>query len=301
MSTASSAKIHDLGYKRYEGPRSPQAQRYRSIVKNVPLSAWSGFWRMKAWVISGVITIVVLGAFIYFAGNTTFGLFVRTSGAPVTMGEAFLPYSFQFLRWISFALTLSVVASIVANDLRTGAFEFYFSRPVRPIDYVMGKLGGAIVVVAPVLLLMPLLLTIFRVALIGPDQIVSSLILIPKMILVGTIATIAYAAVPLAFSAVASRSRYTLPAWAAFYIIVGWTLVFIGMRTGIPALTALHLPTAVDGIAFALFDVTFRFQDGNASPPMWAALVTLTGYVLLSLAVVYWRVRTAERAGMGGG
>lgn len=271
---APGAVIYDLGYKRYEGTRRSQASRYRIMVRYTVSSAWKGFWRMKAWVFTAALTAFVIGTIMYVGGNQIFPLFGRDSER-VTVGEALLPYSFHFFRWSAFALSLSVVSALVARDLRSGAFEFYFSRPVRPVDYVVGKIGAALMIMGAVLLVGPTLLALFRIGMVGTGSVLGALPLVPKTACIGALATIAYATVPLAFSASSPRPRHTVAAWAAFYFILGPIMVFVSIQTGMPALGALDLSTSVNAVALALFDLQSIL--GPPQPPVWAAAAVLAG------------------------
>lgn len=292
------AVIYDLGYKPYEGTRRSQATRYRIMVRYTVSSAWKGFWRMKAWVFTAALTAFVIGTIMYVGGNQMFPLAGR-AGERVTVGEALLPYSFQFFRWSAFALSLSVVAGLVARDLKSGAFEFYFSRPVRPVDYVLGKVGAALLIMGAVFFVCPTLLALFRIGMVGTDSVLSALPLVPKTALVGALATVAYATVPLAFSASLPRPRHTVAAWAAFHFLLGPIMVFISAQTGVPALAALDLSTAVNAVALALFDL--QNIGGPPQAPVWAGAAVLAGYSTAAVAFVYRRVASAQRAGMGGG
>jgi ABC-2 type transport system permease protein len=290
------ARVHDLGYKRYEGERRPQSTRYRTIARKVVTSAWRGWWRMKLWIITAAVTTFVIGTIMYVSEGLS--SFFR-AGQELPWAEALVPMSFGFYSLSALLLSLTVLASTVADDLRTGAFEFYFSRPVRPRDYVMGKLGGAVLIMGMILFVGPLLLTLFRLGLLGTNRLTGALHLVPKVMAVGVLATLVYAALPLAFSAISSRRRHTMAAWAAFYFIGGPIFQMLSMRTGIAELGVLNINGAIEAVAFDLFDVAPSVA--LAQPSGWVGLASITGYVTLSVVVIYWRVRAAERAGMGGG
>ena len=52
---------------------------------------------------------------------------------------------------------------LVANDLRTRTFLIYFARPVSRLDYVIGKTGVLVVLLALVTLLPSLMLYILSI------------------------------------------------------------------------------------------------------------------------------------------
>lgn len=296
---APQAAIHDLGYKRYVGTRRPQSTRWRVIVKNLVASSWRGWWRMKLWIIGAVITTVGIGVPMYISRNQIFEQMV-SHGVAMRWADALLPVAFRFFPWFGFILGATVAASQVARDTRAGAFEFYFSRPVRPIDYVLGKLGGTALIMAAAMAAGPLLLAIFRVALsLTFDERLSTLVVIPKVALVGVLASMAYAAVPLAISSLSNRSRITVAVWVAFYLLFGGIVQGLAFGLHTSGLAALNLPMAVAGTAFGLFDVHVPVFD--QVPGLWPSMAALVGYTALAVVVLRVRVGQAERAGLGGG
>lgn len=293
------ATIHDLGYKRYFGTRRPQRTRYRTIVKNLVTSAWRGWWKMKAWVIGSFITVVVIGAIMYVQKTEIFKQLEKASGQSLSFADALLPLSFSYLTKIAFVLSLTVACSVVANDLKAGAFEFYFSRPVRPIDYVLGKVGGVLLVIGTVLFAGPVLLGIYRLGLVEDiDQLRTVWVVIPKMMLVGAVATAAYAIVPLAFSAISNNRRHAIAVFAVFHILAASIMTGIGAGTDTPELRAFDISEAVYGFAYGVFDIKL-LADNPA--PFAASIIALVSYIGLGLGFVYWRVARAQRAGLGGG
>lgn len=298
-SGAPRAAIHDLGYKRYVGTRRPQSTRWRVIVKNVLSTSWRGWWRMKVWMIGALLTTVGTGIPMYLSRNTVVRELER-QGMPMTWADALVPMSFAFFAWTAFMLATTVAAAQVARDLRASAFEFYFSRPVRPIDYVAGKVGGIAVIMLLALAAGPLLLSLFRVGLSDDaDEVLSTLALVPRTALVGLLASVAYAVVPLALSALAPRPRITVAIWVGYYFVFGGLVLALAHVLRMPDLAALRLPDAVTALAFRLYGTPNIF--GGLLPGVGASLAALLGYTVLGIVALHWRVRWAERAGMGGG
>ena len=292
------AAIHDLGYKRYVGTRRPQKTRWRVLVRNTVATAWRGWWRMKAWVIGAAMNTVVFGVLIYYLK----GDLVRRAGIPVLWSDALLPYSVSFFALFGFLLACTTAAGAVARDLRAGAFEFYFSRPVRPSDYLLGKVAGSVLVVATAMMAGPVLLALFRVGLATEelDQLLEALALVPRMALVGALGSIAFAVVALAFSSLSSRPRITIAMWVAFYFLFGSLWEGIALLVRSPDLAALSVSSAVEGLAFGLVDV--RLPGFAPNPPGIAvSYASLLVHTAVGLVILHLRVRRAERAGLGGG
>jgi hypothetical protein len=296
--SAPAAAIHDIGYKRYLGTRRPQSTRYRVIVKNVIAHAWRGWWRMKIWVFGAVVVVVTLGAIMVALRHRVFRELEDMAGGQVSFADGLLAYSLRYMTPLAFILTVTVVSGVVARDLRAGAFEFYFSRPVRPVDYVLGKIGGVVLIMATALLAGPLLLSLHRLAVVEDISEIRGLLpVVPKALLVGTFATLAYSIVPLAFSAISSNPRHTIAIWAAFYIVGGGIAGGIAHGTGISAIGALDLTQAVAGMSFDIFDLNVTRAN---LPSLFEGMAVLSLYILAALGFIFWRVVRAERAGLGG-
>jgi ABC-2 type transport system permease protein len=299
MSESRKAAIHDLGYQRYVGSRRAQHTRYQVIVRNLVSMSWKGWSRYKLPLFAAACIMIGIGVGIYFSRHK---LFTESpmGGQIRSIADSLIPQSYAYFSFASLIVCLTVLAGAISRDLKAGAFEFYFSRPVRPMDYVIGKIGGAFVLLAPILLGAPLLLTIYRVAMTGDlDQSVETLPWIPKALLVGFVATLAQASVALAFGALSKSPRYAVAAYGAFILIFGNVIFAIARATHTPSLAAIDLGSAITGFASGVFEVDFLF--GVKAPSLAASTVSLLSYVLVSVLVIFVRVKAAQRAGMGGG
>ena len=299
----SRATVHDLGYRRYIGTRQPQRTRWRAIVRNTMRMAWQGMWTAKAWIFGAITVVFAVG----FGMTLALEAFQRAEAAGIAQRiqagrtlqlalDTALARAFHFLPWLAFILTMTALVRTVARDLGAGAFEFYFSRPVRAIDYVGGKLGGALVMLGAQLMLAPLLLVIFRVA-VDWDNIGTTWILIPQVLVVGILATLVFATVPLAISALVIKPRNGLIVWALIYVLGGLMAMAASKATGIKALLAFDLFGLILGATYGFFGkAEFAFRQ---VPSLGFSLVCLSGYIALAIGVLYVRVRSIEGAGIG--
>lgn len=298
--------VYDLGYQRYTGTRRPQRWRHRVIARNLVTSAWQGWLRLKLPVIGTALIVAIAGGIIYWATYIVDTIGVPTdvasrSGGPLAMIDFVIPGAFDAFTLVAFILGLTVGGGVVAGDLRAGAFEFYFARPIRPADYVTGKLLGMVAIVGIATFAGPVVLALVRIAF--STDVADSLHLLPRAVVAGVVATAAYSVVPLAWSAVAARPGYTIAAWAAFYIVFGNMMMAMAQVTSVGELGALHIKMAVMSIVMNLFDVppAGPMFGGIVMPPLWAAVVSVAAYTAGGIAFIHWRVSRAERLGLGGG
>ena len=289
--------IHDLGYKRYVGTRRAPSTRWRVIARHQIAISWKTWWRFKSALGLAVIVTFVAGGFMYFAKETLSRL--ARGQDPLRLLDAALPQSIAFYCRAGFLTSLLIAAGVVAGDMQTGAFTFYFARSTRPRDYVVGKLVGLGALVALIVAAGPLLLAGLRLGLSdSTDELVSSLHIVPKALAVGALATLAYAVVPLGFSALVANRRYALALWAAYYLVVGTMATFLGFVSTGP-IAALDLPTAVQTVAFDLFNVDVRFGR-RLDVPTSAAVASIVAQAAAAIAIVAYSVRRAQRTGVGG-
>jgi ABC-type transport system involved in multi-copper enzyme maturation permease subunit len=291
--------IHDLGYKRYVGSRRDSSTRWRVIARHQIAHGWKTWWRFKAALALSVIVTCIAGGFMLFASESK----SRLGGAQafvMRIIDTALPESIAWFCRAGFVVSLTIGATVVASDMQSGAFTFYFARSVKPRHYVIGKLVGQCVLLSCVVLAGPLVLAGLRLGVSDNlDQLVELLPVLPKALAIGVLAVLVYAAVPMGFSALLPNKRQVLALWAAYYMVFGSMAYIIGRVSHSGAMAALDLPRALQAIAYELFDIKFRLQDAHAS--LQAAIVSVGAHVGLAIAVVVYQVRRAHLAGIGGG
>jgi ABC-2 type transport system permease protein len=132
--------IHDLGYRRYDGPRLGRAQILRALTWHSFRSAW-GIGRGAKAKILPILTLVAIclpafvNAFAVAQGNTRlFGYDVYNPALRVIVVTIFLA---------------AQAPELVSRDLRSRVLPLYFSRPLHDDDYPLAKyaaLTGALLV-----------------------------------------------------------------------------------------------------------------------------------------------------------
>jgi hypothetical protein len=293
--------VHDLGYQRYAGARRPQATRWQVILRNQVATGWSTWWRFKAWLAVAAVMTVAVCAFIYVWQAKITPVF--RAGEQLRVIDGMLPVALDWIRRIGFLVSLTVGAAAIASDSISGAFTFYFSRPVRPIDYLAGKLGGLIVLQAIIQVVPAVLIALFRIGLSAtPSEVVGELVLVPQMLGLGLLGAVVYAAVPLAISALVPHRRNAVLVWVAYHVMIGGIASLIGTVTGAPvgaidlALSQLSITQAVMGVDAPVF-----FGSERAVPPVGWAIASVAIQVGGALAIAYRQIRAAQQAGIGGG
>ncbi|MBV8762067.1 MAG: hypothetical protein JO257_32540 [Deltaproteobacteria bacterium] len=296
----SQGAIHDLGYQRYTGARRDAGTRWRVIMRHQIAMAWKTWWRFKAWVGMAMLIAFIAGAVMYIMSNRMFHGMGRMGDAVLLIRDVALPQSIAWFCRAAFICSLTLNATIIAGDVQSGAFTFYFARSTRPRDYVIGKLAGLGVLMAILTLVGPLLLAGLRLGLCESlSDVIDHLVLLPKAALVGALATCAYAAVPLGFSALADSRRTALALWAAYYLVGGTIAIMIGGISHTGWIAALDLPSAVEGVAGKLFDVPV-LGGRLTHVTLTQGIVSLAVQIVVAIAIVASSVGKAQKSGVGG-
>ena len=294
----STGQIHDLGYKRYVGSKSAVGTRWTVIMRHQIATAWKGWWRFKVWLIAALMATAIAAGFLYLASGKLFRMMAGMGGQEIKFADGILPLSTAWYCPIGFIVSLTVGAMLVAGDVGSGAFTFYFARSVRPRDYVLGKLTGVGILVALIMLAGPFLLACLRLGLSDDlDQLITLLPIVYKALAVGVLGTLSYAAVPLAFSALFTNRWLALGLWAGYYVVFGSIAAQLGRLTH-SSISALDLSSALQGVSFALFDLHLTGRRDAAS--LAPALASILGHAAIAIGLVFWRVRAAQQAGVGG-
>lgn len=287
--------IYDLGYARYAGERRSHGT-WRVIARHQIRYAWKTWWRWKFFTLGPLMKTVVFGVLMLVSRNQMFDA-LRANGAAVRLIDGLIPFSYGFYRWSAFILTLTIASTSIARDQESGAFAFYFSRPVQPRDYVFGKLLGVTTVMASALLAGPLLLAIFRVAV--SDNMDERLKVLPWVgytALIGVLGSVVYAASAMAMSALIGRRWVALGAWAGYWIF-GITMVAAVASLAWKPLIVIDPGFAISYLAYSLWDLTPKDSPVGAST--LGCALSLCGHAAVMIGILYWRVSRQVASSVG--
>ena len=305
----SAGAIHDLGYKRYLGTRRPQSTRWRVIVRNQVGYAWKTWWRSKLALGWSIVTLLSFTAIMLYLFQLEDPLekFGKTERFLARFGLGGDPYdtlislAVPWLTRAAFLASLTVGAGTIAADAQVGAFTFYFARPVRPLDYVAGKLGG-LFLLNTILVTAPLFaLTLLRVGL-SPDldHMIAALPRILSALATGSAAALLFSALPLAVSSLVRRRAYAIAGWAVIYIVVGGIAEGIAHKSRTPWLQVFDPLGAIDSIGQHLYDAKLMTRVLFDPAPLGVAVAAVIALSAGAIALAYAQVARRAYAGVGG-
>jgi hypothetical protein len=151
---------------------------------------------------------------------------------------------FRYPQAVGMVLIVGLIAPrLIAHDFRSRAFLLYFSRPLTPREYVLGKAMTICFYLALITTVPALMLYLLGIALSPGISVVMDTYDLPvRIILASLVLIIPTTSLALCFSSLTSESRYAGYMWFATWIL-GWVL-FSVMRT------VIVLQTSVTQVAF---------------------------------------------------
>src|SRR5215468_9084395 len=295
---AKTGVIHDLGYRRYEGPRLGRAAIIRALIWHSFRSAFGIGRGAKAKVVPAV---ALLALCLPAAVNA----FAMAKGNPRLL--SYDTYEPELRVFVMIVFVAVQAPELVSRDLRSRVLPLYFARPIETIDYPFAKFA-AFTGACAVLLEVPLLLlyagTIVNVHG-GAAVWAQTRALIPGM-LVALMWSVALAAISLFLASLTGRRGFSTGAVAIFFLLtftlaeillqVEHTAVIKEGPVGTPSPVLAAAPSLAEKVSglfspFTLFEGVRMWLGGTTRadnvprPGGFGAVYLLVLLVLLALCL----------------
>jgi ABC-2 type transport system permease protein len=223
--------IFDQGYQHWKGKLSSHAWRWLAITRQ-GLRGQRKVWMLLLLAWGPALTLVVAMAL--------WGLFEQGSETLVKLAQSILPpdviadphvyrqavwtiaYSmfFKIETFFIMLLVLIVGPNLISRDLRFNALPLYFARPLRRVDYFLGKLGVVAALVAAVAVLPAVAAYVLGVCFsLDLSVIRDTWRLLPASIAYGLLIVVSAGTLMLALSSLSRRSLYVGIAWVGLWVI----------------------------------------------------------------------------------
>ncbi len=267
--------IAELGYRPWDGARTGVMQRWMAITRSEIGIAFGSSKLLRRFLIFAWIPILyfcpiflAIGYVADPANNLTEGAMLTEIAGEFLSGDAlqriradpqsFLPGIWSIVFYFFFAYTQSVFAMVIvaivgppliSRDVKSKAFLVYFSKPIQPWQYLLGKLATVIFFVFCITLFPALVLYTISIAL-SPD--------------VGTV----QATLPILLQISMASLATALP--------IGMVVLLLSSLTGNRRIaTFFWLAAWIFGeIAFRVLTLGGNFSR-NFEPPPWAYFLSL--------------------------
>ncbi|NED16489.1 ABC transporter permease subunit [Streptomyces sp. SID9124] len=273
------SRIHNIGYRAYDGPRLGRAYARRSLYSQT-LRGSFGLGRSAK---SKVLPMLLFGVMCLVAA-------IIVAVAIAAPGTTKLP-----IKYTSFAIYLQAVIGLfiaaqapqaVSRDLRFKTVPLYFSRPIEHGDYVLAKfaaMASAVFVLtgAPVVIL-------YIGALLGKFDFGDQTKWFAQGMVSVLLLSVLFAGLGLVMAALTPRRGFGVAAVIALLTItygavttvqgIAWST---GSEGAVPYLGLFSPITLIDGVQTAFLGATSAFPGGNG-PGTGTGVV----YLLVVLALI---------------
>ena len=300
----------DLGYRTWEGERTPRYLRWLVVTVTGSLMIWRAYWLRTVLALSLTpVAYALFGFFMFEQGlqdadarevvgeivKRQFGmeelaaqLQAEPDAARHGVWSLFLLSFFRHSQLFCMVVVFGVAAPrLISYDLRSRAYLLYLSRPLSPAEYLLGK-GAVLWFLLAIIATLPALLVYFFGVLISPTW---TVILytwdMPFRILLATaVLALPTSALALCYSSMTTESRFAGFAWFATWI-VGWVTYSVLTSTAvfdtqnadeIFARWQFVSPFHTLGQAQAIVFDANRSQDPFWYPIIACVLVTVLGF-----------------------
>lgn len=272
------ARIHDQGYRRYEGERLGVSSAMTGLVAHA-LQRVLGLRRpLKSKLLPGLVLVVAFLPAIVFIGLAAF------LNNPDFVDE--LPSYPDYYGFIGFAVLLFVAfvaPEVLCTDRNSGMLSLYLASPLTRDSYVLAKAASVVLVLLTVTTAPQLLLLVaYTLEGAGPGGILDFLELLGRILAAGVAAAIVPAALSLAISSFTKRRAF---AGAAIVVVLLASPVLALALTDPEALDLDDRFGLVDTFGLS-FELAVRILGSRSTDGWFAAMDT--GWVVLGAAA--WTV-----------
>jgi ABC-2 type transport system permease protein len=327
--------LFQIGYRRYEGRRTSHSLRWWPITRTGITIAWRSKL-LRRLVFVSFLPFLYFGWVFFIIGRITDpgtdpstpffelarevlgrGLVNQLHEDPTAIRSAVWSIVFAsfgtFVQLLVAGLVAAIVGpALVATDMRSRAFLIYFSRPVSRLDYVIGKLGVLVALLAAVTLLPSLGLYVLSILFSPSLETILQTAPVALSMTLGWVGVIVPAAlVMLVLSSLTRQPRFAMASWVVVCVFGPLAHAILQETRGLRDSSwtfMLSLPHSVRALNLGLLDVEGRVAaveyEGTLHPVV-AALISQDsslhaaawlGFVSLAcIAFLLWRVDAPTR------
>ena len=274
--------IHDQGYRRYGGGRTPRGRAWAVIAK------------------AGIRTMLGKRAFLGLLLISWFPFFVRSvqiyAAANLPQAAFLKPTADTFRQFLEqqeifvFFVTVYVGAGLIANDRRANALQIYLSKPLTRAEYVFGKMTILMAFLLLVTWVPAIVLLLVQIAFAGNFSFFAdNLFLFPAITLFSFIEVVMVSASMLALSSLSNSSRYVGILYAALIFFTQALYGVLTLVTGGSRISWISFSANLTQVGNAIFRLPARYET-----PWPVSLLMIVLLVAASGLVLERRVRGVE-------
>lgn len=301
--------IYDQSFRRYEGER-----RTRMLWWPVARQTLRGIVRSKLmWLILlGLLVAVVAVSIGFFAASKLEQMApekveeasqaIRTQNIPmfgrdVNLGTIFFSFLVPMFP-VMWVLMLVAGGGSISSDLRSSALPLYFSRPLKPWEYALGKVLGLALVPAAAFAVAILLMYLQYVAYFRPPTALftEAPVLLAAFLHIGLVSL--FLALAMAcFSSLTKTARTAAVMYLGFFVLMNALAASMREGTDMRELRALAPGTALQVIGRNLMNPNiqqFRMRMDVSGLGLQIALLSVLLYLVVFAIILRRNLRVVE-------
>jgi ABC-2 type transport system permease protein len=274
--------IHDQGYRRYGGSKSPLGQGWTIIAR------------------AGIRAMFAKRIFLGLLLLSWFPFFVRAvqfyAAANLPQAEMLRPSADTFRQFLDqqatfvFFVTVYVGAGLIANDRRANALQIYLSKPLTRAEYVFGKLAILVTFLLLITWLPAIVLLIVQMSFAGNFTFLkNNIYLFPAITVFSFVEVALVSTTMLALSSLSRSSRYVGILYTAvlFFSSAMYGVLYVVTRS--TALSWVSFTANLEQIGNLIFRQPLKYDT-----PWPVSLLMIVIVIALSGVILERRVRGVE-------
>jgi ABC-type transport system involved in multi-copper enzyme maturation permease subunit len=263
--------VNPIQYRPWKGERTALNLRVYVILKSI----------FRHGLKSMGVKILLIVAFLVVY---TFGFVSVLFSGQETLDAGEMSSNFNVAGLALFAMLLAAVitSDLISEDLSSKSFVLYFSRAIKTRDYLVGKAGGAILIMSLLCFLPPVLLAVVSILTQSGSDYWSSIKVLGSTVVAGALVTVFFVPYGLMLSSITKRRSYAaVGTFMSFSVLTIISEAFFGFDSAWSVISpAKSLSYAVDWIFGLPIDV-------NGGAPF----AFLASFIIVPALVLYWRVQ----------
>jgi ABC-2 type transport system permease protein len=287
--TTGDARLYDLGYRGYDGPRERPARAILTLAEFTARRVL-GLGRGARHKVLPALTLVI--AYLPALASVLYAVLAKdiVGGDLITYGD------YMFIIGSALALFAALVApEALCPDKRTGMLGLYLAGPLDRNRYLIAKGAGVLsamllITVGPLLFM----LLAFVLAGLGPS-LTETLELLARIFAAGTMTALLYAALSMAVSSFTTR-RAAAAVGVVLVLFVPPSVVRPAIESGgaPKELDLLSSPIVASELAYRIFGEASDGGDPVAELSTWLVAGGVVGAILAGAAICWLRYRRLE-------
>jgi len=269
--------ILDQGYQHWDGKLAGRAFRWLPITRQGVKAQLKNRWLIST-LVGALGPAVMLAGFLILWGlfeqkaSILDPLLFLFQGLPDEIRAG--PRAYRSTLWtlafvqffrlqlvFTFLLVMLVGPDLISQDLRFNALPLYLSRPLRRIDYFLGKFGVIATFVLGVTLLPALLAYLVGLAFsLDPATLPDTWRVLAASLAFSLVATASAGLLMLAFSSLSRHSRFVTAMWLGVWLLGGSAAEAIGQAVGRQWAPLVSYTADLGSVRDALFDADAHWE-----------------------------------------